>query len=357
MQSAQQIILERLLTTAMGQKASDVHFTVGSQPAVRVDGQLRLLYEEQILQEEFVQGIVQSLLKPEDLAMLAEKKEVIIVYTFSNHMRAKVRVFMQQGFPSVIFQLMPSRPPQLALLGLPESVQKITQVKKGLVIITGPYGSGRSTTALAILEAINNSRAAYVITLEAPVEQVFADKKSVIDQREIGKDTPSFAAGLAHVAHEDVDVLFADGISENADVRTIMEIAQGTTLVLLTLHANNTLLAIDTLMQAFPESQRAYARALLSEILVAVVAQRLISQTGGGRLVVAEVLLGTSAARALLREGRVQQLATILQTSREEGMTTLDRALADLVRSDRISRETAFANAQDEGVFQSLLKR
>jgi len=342
---------------AMEQKASAVHFTVGAQPAVRVNGQLRLLYEENILQEEFVRGIMESVLPPKELALFAEKKEVVAVRVIGNHIRAKIRVFMQQGFPSIIVQLIPPKPPQLTSLGLPESVQKLSQATKGLIILTGPYGSGRTTTASALVESINHNRAAYIITLEEPVEQIFDDKKSVIDQREIGSDAPDFSAALAQVKNEDVDVLFVDGANSTQDLKAILEIAQGNTLVLLVLYASNTLSVLDMLSQSFPESDRGYVHMLLSETLVAVVAQRIIPETGGGQLVAAEVLLGSPSVRSVLREGRVQQLATILQTSREEGMVTLDRSLANLVQAGRISRETALANAQDLNVLQSLLKR
>ncbi len=357
MQSAQNIILERILSAAMGQKASDLHFTVGSQPAVRIDGQLRLLYEEEIIQEEFVQGLVQSFLTPEQQAVFSEQQEVVVSYTFSNHARAKIHVLMQQNFPSIIVQFIASQPPQLATLGLPESVQKISSATKGLILLGGPYGSGKSTTAAALIETINHARSAYIITLERPVEHIFNDQKSIIDQRAIGKDTPSFTQGLEHVHEEDVDVLFVSDLRDPREIELVLEIAQGNTLVIAIMHASTSLGVLEKILQSFPSDAQGRIRSLLAEVLIAVVTQQLVMRIGGGRMVVAEVLLGSSAVRSILKEGRVQQLANILQTSREEGMITLERALADLVQSNQISRETAFAHTHDEAVLQSLLKR
>ncbi len=335
------IDIKYLLQQTIDLKASDLHLVVGNPPVLRVDGELRSVVDSGVLTPEIVVEALKQVLTSEQFERLTVNKEIDFSLSFTEKARFRVNAYTQKGSFAAAFRQIPLEIPELDKLGLPKVVHGFTTLRQGLILVTGPTGHGKSTTLAAIINEINKNRACHIVTIEDPVEFVFRPIKSIISQREMRSDTHSWQVALRSVLREDPDVVL---IGEMRDLETIsaaMTIAETGHLVFATLHTNSAAQTIDRIVDVFPEDQQNQVRLQLSSVLEAVFSQRLMASVGGGRAVAHEVMLGTSAIKTTIREGKTHQIDSIIQTSLEVGMSTLEHSLAQLVRSGRITIETA----------------
>ncbi len=356
MQSGTSIILQRILTAAAEYRASDLHFTVGNPPILRVDGKLVVLEQEQVVTPDFMQTVAEMLLTPEQRATLDKEREIVVAYTFDNRIRFKVSVFFQRGYLAASLRLISSEIKSFKDLGLPPVVQRFAQLTKGLVMVTGPFGSGRTATVAAIVNEINRTRNAHIITIEKPIENLYVNDRSFIEQREVGRDTKSFRQALETASREDVDVIVVSEMEEPEVVEAVLTAAESSRLIISTMNTDSVMKTIETIVTNAPSEYEVKIRTQLAGTLQGVVSQRLLTRAGGGRILVAEVMIPSPAIRAVIRDGALYQLQNILQTSREEGTISLDRGLANLVKSGDIILDDALTVAVDPSNLKALVR-
>jgi len=355
MQTSQSLYIKEILAEAVKAKANDLHFSVSNYPLMRVNDGLVPLEDKAIVNQEFMNSLVEFLLTEEQKKKLAADREIIFTYDFDKNLRFKINVFYQRGYISATLRYIPSQVPTIDELGLNPILKKLAESKKGLIIIAGPFGSGRSTTAAALVEEINRSRKEYIITIEQPVEYYFTNKKSVIEQREVGLDTRSFLDALSYFQEEDGDVLYLSQMNDPQIVPQVLEIARGSSLVISTMGADSALRALSAILDMFQSFDEQRVRDLLSSALRAVICQKLLPRAGGGLLAAQEILLVTDAVRSIIAGGSINQLASIIQTSRKEGMISMEQVLADLVGAGKLKLEDALANAVDRKSLEKML--
>jgi twitching motility protein PilT len=352
----QQINVERILTRVAEYKASDLHLTVGSPPVLRVDGKLVTLSDEDVITPEFMDSIIEQITNEEQRAVLERERGVLFTFDFGNKARFKVNVFYQRGFPSASLRYIPAETKSTQELGLPPVVETFAKCKKGLVIISGSFGSGRTATLAALVNSINRDRAEHIVTIENPVEYQFVNNKSIIEQREVGHDVPSFDLALKNLYQEDVNVVMISDLETPVVIEQALKVAESGRLVLTSMNTETSLQTVEKIVSSFPPDEQEQIRVLLSETLQGIVAQRLLPRIGGGTVVIAEVLTVTPAIRSVIRDGAIYQIQTILQTSREEGMVAFDRALADRVKTGEVLEDEAMKYAIDQNTFKLMLR-
>jgi len=357
MDTSQSILIKDILAEAIKLGASDLHFSVGNYPVLRVGQELRYLEQREIINQPFMEKMIEALLSPAQKESLQADKEIVISYTFDKNLRFKVTIFFQRGFLSAVLRYIPTKIPTLAELGLDGAIRKFASFKHGLVIVAGPFGSGRSSTAAALIEEINRSRKAYILTIEDPIEYVFANSQSIIEQREIGRDANSFEDALKYFQEEDGDVLFFEQFSQHSVVPLALDIASGNSLLITTLSADTAAKAVASIVDSFNSFDQERIRNMLAGALKAVVCQKIIPKIGGGSKAVCEILLVNDTVRATIANGNISQLDNIIQTSRKDGMISFNQALIDAVNDREISAEDAIANAPDPKGLEKLIRQ
>lgn len=330
-----------LLQQTIDLKASDLHLIAGVPPTVRIDGQLKTLPDSGILTSETVSILLKQVLSGEQFERLTVNKELDFSLSFSDKARFRVNAYTQKGALSAAFRRIPLEIPTLESLKLPKIVNNFTTMRQGLVLVTGPTGHGKSTTLAAVINEINKIRSSHIVTIEDPIEFVFKPISSIISQREMRSDTHSWQVALRSVLREDPDVVLVGEMRDFETISSALTIAETGHLVFGTLHTNSASQTIDRIVDVFPEDQQNQVRLQLSSVLEAVFSQRLVSSTAGGRVVAHEVMLGTNAIKTSIREGKTPQIDSIIQTSLEAGMSTLEYSLANLVKSGQVSLEVA----------------
>ena len=329
-----------LFEAAVAQGASDLLLTANTPPALRLHGELRFL-EVPPLDPDAVRKLAYAVMTDAEIAAYERDGEVDMAANLAGR-RFRGNIYRQRDTLAAAFRLVPSAIPEISALGLPAALEELALVPQGFLLITGPTGSGKSTTLAAVIEHINRRRRAHLITIEDPIEFVFVSRLSVIDQREVGRDTPSFASALRMALRETPDVIM---VGEMRDVETIaaaLTAAETGHLVLATLHTGSTVQSIDRIVDVFPPHQQGQVRLQLSFTLLAVLTQKLLPRSDGGGLVLATELLRNNPAIAnLIREGKTQMLASVLETQGRLGMHTMDSSLVELCRRGLISREQA----------------
>ena len=333
--------IQKLLETTIKRDASDLHLVVGALPTLRVDGRLKAIEGMDILTPKKIEALVFSLVTDEQKDILLNNKEVDFSFALGEIARFRVNAYYQKGYIAAALRLIPSRIRSMEELGLPKICQNFTRLPQGLVLVTGPTGHGKSTTLAATINEINKNRSCHIVTIEDPVEFVFPPIKSIISQREMRSDTHSWQVALRSVLREDPDVVLIGEMRDFETISSAMTIAETGHLVFATLHTNSAAQTVDRIVDVFPEDQQNQIRLQLSSILEAVFSQRLISGLAGGRVVAHEIMLGTTAIKTAIREGKTHQIDSIIQTSQEVGMATLEHSLASLVKTGKISIETA----------------
>lgn len=332
--------LKNYLEETVMQNASDLHVIAGVPPTFRVDGKL-LPAQEPALTPDQAKQLVYEALRDEQVKRLEANKEIDFSLSFSNKARFRVNAYVQKGTVAAAFRTIPLVIPQIENLGLPEVVKSFTTLRQGFVLITGPTGHGKSTTLAAILDKINEQRAEHIVTIEDPIEFIFKPRKSIITQREMGNDSLSWNVSLRSALREDPDVVLVGEMRDFETIASALTIAETGHLVFATLHTNSAAQTVDRIVDVFPEDKQAQVRLQLSNVLEAVFSMRLIPSISGKRVVTYEVMLGTSAIKTAIREGKTHQIDNIIQTSYEQGMSTLEMSLAKLVTDNVVSMEMA----------------
>ncbi|HTE57546.1 MAG TPA: type IV pilus twitching motility protein PilT [Verrucomicrobiae bacterium] len=348
--------IEVLLEEVIKKKASDLHLQVGLPPMLRVDGALLPVTSADILTEESVEALVFAILDEDQKQILLKDKEFDFSFAFGDLGRFRVNAFHERGNLASALRLIPNEILTTEQLGLPPIVNKFADYPRGLVLVTGPTGSGKSTTLAALIHKINMERAAHIVTIEDPIEFTHASKKSVIVQREVHYDTYSFSAALRSSLRQDPDVVL---IGEMRDLETIaaaITIAETGHLVFATLHTNSASQSIDRMIDVFPPHQQPQIRAQLSNILMAIVAQRLMPAIGGGRVAAAEILVATPAVRNIIREGKSHQLEAVIQTGAEFGMQSMDKTLVSMIHNGTVTYDEARMIAVDIDELDRLMR-
>lgn len=348
--------IEILLEEVIKRKASDLHLQVGLPPMLRVDGALVAISGADLLNEDTVEALIFAILDEDQKQILLKDKEFDFSFAFGDLGRFRVNAFHERGNLAAALRLIPNELLTTEQLGLPEVVNNFANYPRGLVLVTGPTGSGKSTTLAALIHKINNERASHIITIEDPIEFTHRSKKSVIVQREVHYDTYSFSAALRSSLREDPDVVL---IGEMRDLETIaaaITIAETGHLVFATLHTNSASQSIDRMVDVFPPHQQPQIRAQLANILMAICSQRLVPSIGGGRIAAAEILVATPAVRNIIREGKTHQLEAVIQTGAEYGMQSMDKTLVGLVHNGTITYEEARNVAVDISELDRLMR-
>ena len=352
--NASSVRIENLLEECVRTKASDLHLQVGLPPILRIDGALQPVSGYSALDQATLEKLVFATLEEDQKQILLKDKEFDYSFSFGDLGRFRVNAFHEKGNLAAAFRLIPNRIQTIAELGMPPVVTSFADYPRGLVLVTGPTGSGKSTTLAALVDKINSEKSAHIITIEDPIEFTHKSKRSVVVQREVHYDTYSFSAALRSALREDPDVVL---IGEMRDLETIsaaITIAETGHLVFATLHTNSAAQSIDRIIDVFPPHQQPQVRSQLANILMAICAQRLVPAIGGGRVVAAEILVANPAVRSVIREGKTHQLDTIIQTGADQGMQTMDRTLVKLVQTGVITYDAAREYAVDLQEFERL---
>ncbi len=356
MDTAQSLTFRRLLTEEFKKGASDLHLTVGSRPTVRIHGSLQALEAEALATEASVQDVVSTLLTADEQKKFIEARDYIITRVFDERIRCKVHFFHQEGLPAISFRFLSMAPKALKDLNVPAQMGQFVTVKEGLLIVTGGYGSGRTTLAASILEEINRSRVEHIMTIEQPIEYNLVGNKSIVNQREVGSDVPDFQTALHYVQEEDVDVLLVSDMPTLDSIRRVLELAGAGIYVVAIMNADSATRALEKIVTLFEEHHQQHIRGLLADVLVGVVAQALLPGIGGSVIPVHEVLLNNESVKSMIISGRLGQLDQLIKSSRSEGMMSFDHELANLVRNSRVSKDTALQSARDRATLESLLR-
>lgn len=354
MDTSEQLAINKLLAAVSEYKASDLHLSVGNPPVLRVNNRLMPLSGEAILTPQFLQNFVKALLNEEQQKRFVAEKQLVFTYTSQQRVRFKVTLFYQQGFVSASLKLVPTHIQSLMELGLPDAVERLAQLNKGLVIVSGPFGSGKTTTLAAFINYYNLHSAKRIVTLEKPVEYLYIDNKCVIDQREVGEDVADFETGLDFILQEDVDIVLLSELVGASMIKKVFDVLASGRLVYLAMNTDSCQHALEKIIQAFPNTEQQQIREQLVNYLQGVINQRIIINGQGQGAVAAEVLFMNQAVYSLIREGDLSQLYNVLQTSGHEGMQSLDQALAKLVQSGQIGQQEAAQAARDPRNFQAL---
>jgi twitching motility protein PilT len=333
--------IEPWLQNLWDRGGSDLLLSGGSAPRIRVDGKLQPIQGAEILTGDQIDEIAKPLLSPDQLLVFDEQLDVDFAFSWGDRARIRGSIFTQRGQTALALRVIPARIPTFDQLGLPYAASWVAQQPRGFVLVTGPTGSGKSTTLASIVNQINEDRACHILTIEDPVEYVHTHKTSAVSQREVGLDSPSFDRALRSALREDPDVLLIGEMRDIDSIQIALTMAETGHLVFATLHTNDAPQAIDRIIDVFPAWRQEQTRVQLAASLCAVIAQRLVPRIGGGMVAAYEVLIATHPVRNLIREGRSNQLQNVMFTNTKEGMQTLETSLANLIVSNTITYEDA----------------
>lgn len=354
--TAQQPRIETLLEEVIKKKASDLHLQVGLAPILRVDGALVPVTGSSVLTEESIESLIFAILDDEQKQILLKDKEFDFSFAFGDLGRFRVNAFHERGNLAAALRLIPNEILTADQLGLPQVVSKFADYPRGLVLVTGPTGSGKSTTLAALVHKINTEKAVHIVTIEDPIEFTHKSNKSVIVQREVHYDTYSFSAALRSSLRQDPDVVLLGEMRDLETIAAAITIAETGHLVFATLHTNGAAQSIDRMIDVFPPHQQPQIRAQLSNILMGICSQRLVPTIGGGRVAAAEIMIATPAVRNIVREGKTHQLDAVIQTGGEHGMQSMDKTLVNLIHSGTITYDEARNVAVDIDELDRLMR-
>jgi twitching motility protein PilT len=348
--------IAELLKVAVQRKASDLHLTVKRPPMIRVYGELLPIPDQPEISAEIMEELLLPLLNQKQQQILRDSGQVDFSYFILELGRFRVNVFRQRGSLSAVMRLISNDIPSLESLGMPEIVRSFTEKARGLVLVTGPTGSGKSTTLASLIDIINTNRNCHIITLEDPIEYMHHHKKCIVNQREVGSDTDSFANGLRAALREDPDVILIGEMRDLETIQIALTAAETGHLVFATLHTNDATQTLDRIIDVFPPHQQAQVRVQLSMALQGIVAQTLIPKVNqAGRAVAVEIMVTNGAIRNLIREGKTHQLPTVMLTGSRIGMQTMDSSLKALYQRGIISIQEALLRASDQDEFKKSL--
>lgn len=348
--------VEILLEECAKRKASDLHIQYGLPPILRIDGILTPIPGAPILNDEMVRNIIFATLDDDQQKIFLKDKEFDYSFAFGDIARFRVNAFHERGKMAAAFRLIPNEIKSISDLGLPAIIEKFTNYPRGLVLVTGPTGSGKSTTLATLIDKINREKSVHIITIEDPIEFSHKSQRSIVAQREVHYDTFSFSMALRSVLREDPNVVLIGEMRDLETIRAAITIAETGHLVFASLHTNSAAQSIDRMIDVFPDHQQSQIRSQLSNILMAICSQRLVPAINGGRVVATEIMLANPAIRTLIRDGKTHQIDTAIQTGSDQGMWTMDYSLSRLVQSGIISYNTAQDYALDINELNRLVK-
>jgi twitching motility protein PilT len=338
------VSVRELLDALFDRGASDVILSAGAPPMLRIDGDL-VRYRDVTLSSEDTDSLARELLAPQQRITLSELNAVDFSFEWGQRGRVRGNAFRQRGSVAVALRAIPDHIPSFAELFLPDAVGRLATMPHGLVLFTGPTGAGKSTTQASLIDSINQNRRCHVITVEDPIEYVHSNRSSIIEQREVGVDTPSFASALRSALREDPDVVLVGEMRDLESISIALTVAETGHLVFATLHTNDAAQAIHRVVDVFAPEQQQQIRVQLGSTLIAVVHQELLPRIGGGRVAAFEVLIANVAVRNMIRDNKVAQLRNVMVTSSEDGMCTLEAALAWLVRNGLVTEADAVSRS------------
>ena len=349
--------INNLLMLMLQRGASDLHLTAGKPPALRIDNQLTELKDYEVLSGNSIAALVDVLLDSEEKKKeFRASKELDFSFSFKDNVRFRVNAYYQKGYPAAALRLIPNKIKTIEELNLPIQLKNLINYKQGLVLMVGPTGHGKSTTLAALIDLINHTRMDNIVTIEDPIEYVYVQDKSLVNQREVGFDTLSFAKALRSVLREDADVVLVGEMRDLESIATTITVAETGHLVFATLHTNNAAQTIDRIIDVFPAYQQSQIRSQMANILVGVVSQRLLPRIGGGRVPAVEIMMTNTAVANVIRENKTYELPNIIHTSAASGMSSLDHNLAQLVKNNLVKLEDALPYVTDHDVFEGLLR-
>jgi len=348
--------IDSLLQRALESEASDLHLRVGMPPLMRVHGRLQPLPEAD--DADGYEAALLALLTESQRQTFTERNDLDFAYEIPGVARFRVNLLRQHKGVGAVFRLLPSRIRALEELGLPQVVYSLARLEQGLVLVTGPTGSGKSTTLAAIIDFINQESDKHIVTIEDPLEFIHPSKKSLVTQREVGAHTMSFAAALRAVLREDPDIILLGELRDLETISLAITAAETGHLVFGTLHTRTAASTVDRLIDVFPPDQQGQIRTMLAETLKGVIAQQLLIRADGqGRVSAVEILVGTTALANLIREGKTYQIPSLIQTGRREGMQTMDQAILEYLRGKQVTPQEAYRKAIDKETYRQYLER
>jgi twitching motility protein PilT len=344
--------LEKLLTELDSRTGSDLHFNVGKAPSIRVDGSLSFLETENVLTIEDVNGYLSALLSEDEQKEFNTKHDLDFSFSNKNNVRLRGNAYIESGNPAIALRRVP-KVATIDELKLPEVLKKFALQKQGFFLVVGPMGQGKSTTMAAMVEEINVNTSSHIVTIEDPIEFDFEPKKSIIDQREVGQDTESFDSAMKSIFREDVNVILIGEMRTHETIAAAVTAAETGHLVISTLHTNNAAQTIDRIIDSFPGDQQDQIRIQLAASLLGVLSQRLVPKINGGRAMVYELMVATSAVSNLIREKRTHEIPVLIETGSEHGMVDMNKILLDLVERGEVSLETALEYSTNPDALKS----
>lgn len=350
-------LLEILCETLIREGGSDLHFAAGRHPYMRVKTQLVPLQQMEVLTPQDTYGLLSVLVPAPKMQNLVDHAaEVDFSYDYQGKLRLRGNAYLRSGTISIALRAI-REVQSLDALGLPEILKTIAQKKQGFFLVVGPVGQGKSTTLAALVDNINENRQEHIVTIESPIEYIFTEKKSIIDQREAGTDTADFETGLNAIFREDINVIMIGEMRTKETIATAVTAAETGHLVLSTLHTNNAAQTVDRIIDSFPPEQQVQIRTQLASSLIGILSQRLIPTLQGNLVPVCEYMIATSAVQNLIREGKTYELQSVIETSRDHGMIDMNQSLLDLVQAGKISMEDARRNSTDIAAFESRVQK
>lgn len=355
-ESGQGIRIETLLEQCIRRQASDLHLRVGVVPVLRIDGALTPIAGYSPLTEKQIEELIFMTLDVQQREILMKDKEFDYSFAFGNMGRFRANAFHERGNLAAVFRLIPNQIKSINELGMPGVVESFAEFPRGLVLVTGPTGSGKSTTLAALVDKINREKAKHIITIEDPIEFTHRSQRSLVAQREVHYDTYSFSRALKSVLREDPDVVMIGEMRDLEAISAAITIAETGHLVLATLHTNSAAQSVDRIIDVFPAHQQPQIRSQLANILMAICSQRLVPAIGGGRVAAAEIMVANQAVRALIREGNTHQIDIVIQTGADQGMQTMDRTLLKLLQTGVVSYDNAREYAVNPKEFDKMMR-
>lgn len=345
-------LLEKVVTL----NASDLHLSVGMPPIVRINTELLPLKDEQPLSVDEVNFFLSKVLTQEQKNILEVNKELDFSVSLGTKARFRINAFYQRGYPSVALRVIPMKVPTLEELNLPPVLGKLSELKQGLVLVVGPTGHGKSTTIASMIERINQTHAKHIVTIEDPIEYVFTNKNSLIEQREMYLDTHSWDSALRAVLRQDPNVIFIGEMRDLETIQSVLTMAETGHLVFATMHTSSASQSVDRIISSFPEVKQLQIRLQFAQTLEAIISQRLLPSKNKGVVAAIEIMLGSDAVRSLIREGKSYQLDNVISTSSNVGMVTLEASMSYLISKGDIEVEDALRYANDVDRLRRLLK-
>ncbi|MCB0414684.1 MAG: type IV pilus twitching motility protein PilT [Bdellovibrionales bacterium] len=351
------ITIQQLLKAVVKQNASDLHLIAGSPPILRVNGRVVRVKTEELSGED-TRKLCYSIITDVQKSKFEEQKELDFSFGIKNMARFRANFFFQKGFVSGVFRRVALEIPSVSSLGLPQAAIDVTNFNAGLVLVTGPTGSGKSTTIASLLDKINQERRGHIITLEDPIEYIHQHKNCIINQREVGSDTEDFLIALKSLLRQDPDVCLIGELRDNETVEATMKVAETGHLVFGTLHTNTAIQSISRIVGMFPSEQRERARMQLSEVLNAVITQKLLPSRDGGMVAACELMILTPNIRHLIRENKLHQAYGLMQVGQEKtGMVTMNQSLLKLIMNRKINVKVAFSATPDPEELDQLMEK